>query len=168
MDILKYNKTFTTKFILPLLFKQNTDYSDIFNNSFINAYIGDIRNKEYDDKVLLVFGDYPSISITQQLPQSIAEYMDDEKYVLVYDIEDKYIEDYNNFIVGKYNLFNNETKTKIKKFWQVDKDSLIASVLDNNTQKIREYLKSKKSKKTITEEDIWFAPIIKHEILGVS
>lgn len=166
MDILKYNKTFTTKFILPLLFKQQTDYTELFNNSFINAYLGDIKNKEYDDKVLLVFSDYPSLSITQKLPQSVAEYMADELYVLVYDLPEEYLTDYINFIAGNYSEFSDHTKTRIKSFWQSDKDSIMSYVLDDNKEQIKKYLKEKLNKSK-SDDISWFAPIIKYEILGV-
>jgi hypothetical protein len=167
MDIIKFNKTFTTKFILPLLFKQPSDYSEIFNECFINAYIGDIRHKEYDDKILMVFADYPSVSVTHKLLPSVAEYRDDDKYILVLDLPEEYISDYYNFLTGKYDHFNDCTKDKILKFWQCDNTSLLYNVLSNNTKHISKYLKERDYKHSLSKDACWFAPVLKNELLGV-
>jgi len=67
MDIIKYSRyTNTTKFIMPLLFN-NIKYHELFQNFFINAYIGDVAKKENDDNIHLVFADYPSLSLQLQL-----------------------------------------------------------------------------------------------------
>jgi len=168
MDIIKYNKTFTTKFILPLLFKQNTDYSELFNNSFINAYVGDIKNKEYDDKILVVFNDYPPITVTQTLLSSVTEYKEDDKYVFVFDLPEIYTIDYYNFLAGRYDQFSDHTKDKILKFWQCNKDSLLYSVLSNNKDAIRKYISDKDVKIRLSDTIPWFPPVIKNEILGVN
>jgi hypothetical protein len=167
MDILKFNKTFTTKFILPLLFEQYTDYTEIFNNSFINAYIGDIKNKEYDDKIILMFSDYPSITITKKLPDSIAEYMADDMYILVYDLPKEYNDEYHRFLEGNYHKFDEEAKRRILSFWKCNENTLIYKVLSNDVEGIQYYLKDKKLKIKTSTFNTWFSPIIKYEIMGV-
>ena len=167
MDILKFNKTFTTKFILPLLFEQYTDYTEIFNDSFINAYIGDIENKEYDDKILLMFSDYPSMLLAKKLPNSVAEYMADDKYILVYDIPKEYADEYYKFLEGNYHNFDEESKRRILSFWKCNENTLLYKTLSNDREGIQYYLKDKKLKIKPGTFNSWFSPIIKYEIMGV-
>ena len=87
MNVLKYTRyTNTTKFILPLLFDENIKYHEIFNNFFINAYIADMANKDNDDKIHLLFADYPSLILQQKLPDPITEYEYKDGFVLVYPL----------------------------------------------------------------------------------
>src|SRR5574343_160334 len=103
MEVLKYtNYTNTTKFILPLLFDNNTRYHELLKNFFINAFIADMANKENDDKIHLLFADYPSLSLTQKLSNIITEYRYKDGYVLVYPLNLEFEEDYEKIIRGEY------------------------------------------------------------------
>jgi len=167
MDILKFNKTFTTKFLLPLLFEQQTDYTEVFDNTFINAYLGDVSSREYDDKILLLFSDYPSISLTKKLPDSVVEYMHNDNYVLVYDFPKEFEKEYYTFLEGKYHNFSDETKRRILSFWKCDEGTLLYKTLSHDKEAIQAWVKDKKLTFKVTDDFIWFSPIIKYEIMGV-
>jgi hypothetical protein len=171
MDVLRYNYTFTTKFILPLLFNTAIDHTKLFNESFINAYIADISNKENDDKIHLLFSDYPSISIQQNLPDPILEYETDEGYyILVYDLPKKYTKTYINFLEGNYSHFDKKAKEKIVSFWNVNEDTLLYGILYKKGSKLIDFWKENFNKdltsfpKTV---EWWRPPYISREIIGL-
>jgi len=132
MNIFKYTRyTQTTKFILPLLFDNNRDYHETFQNLFLNAFIADITNKETDDKIHLVFADYPSLKYQQTLPKSVSEYKHKDRYVLVYSLADKWQEDYEKIIRSEYSTLSENAKNRIFSFWdyKFEKEREIQSFL---------------------------------------
>lgn len=172
MDVLRHKYTYTTKFILPLLFKDNATYHNLFTEPFINAYIADMANKDSDDKIYLLFADYPSLTFQKLLPDTISEYpFKDGYYVLVYDIPLNYREDYNKFLMGQYSQFTDSAKDQILDFWEEHDDSILVGTLYRKGNKIKEFYKK------IIGEDIehispsaewWAPPLIAQEILGLA
>ena len=172
MDILNFKYTYTTKFILPLLFKENTNFNRIFNESFLDAYIADMSNKDNDDKIHLVFEDYPSLTFQQLLPESIAEYKHkDEYFIFVYDIPQEYKEDYAKFLIGDYTKFSNAAKVKIISFWQVSNNTLLWGVLYKEGNRIRKFFKDMLGEdldKLPRNAEWWAPPKIEQEIIGLA
>jgi len=140
MNVLKFTKyTNTTKFILPLLFDDNINYHEIFNNFFINAYIADMANKDNDDKIHLLFADYPSLTLQQKLPDPITEYEYKDGFVLVYNLNPKWEDDYIKIISGGYSTVSEKAKDRILSFWEEDNTSLLWGVLYKKGNTVREY-----------------------------
>lgn len=171
MDILNFRCTYTTKFILPLLFKERIPHTKVLNENFINAYIADLEKKENDDKIHLLFSDYPSIALTNLLPEPVTEYENNRGYVFVYDISEEYHEDYWNFLTGKYSQFSENTKQNIIDFWGVEEDSLLYGVLYKKGDKIVKYCKDHLKvdlTKSMPSVEWWSAPKIDREIIGLA
>lgn len=171
MDILVFKYNYTTKFILPLLFKDFPDYNKLFKEPFIDAYIADMANKNNDDKIHLLFADYPSLAFQQLLPKPLSEYKRKEGYVFIYDIPNKYKYDYLKFLVGDYSKFTEDAKTKILSFWQAESDTILKGVLYKKGNKIKNFYK--KSLDVNLDEfapsaEWWAQPNIEQEILGLS
>jgi hypothetical protein len=171
MDILNFKGTYTTKFILPLLFKDFTNYNRLFNESFLNAYIADMANKDNDDKIHLLFADYPSLSLQKLLPDPVTEYEHgDGRYVFVYDIPEEYREDYTKFLMGSYSKLSDKAKVKIVSFWQVDTNTLLWCVLYKQGDKIKKFYKDLLSEdldKFAPSAEWWAPPQIEQEIIGL-
>jgi hypothetical protein len=173
MEVLKYtNYTNTTKFILPLLFDNNTRYHELLKNFFINAFIADMANKENDDKIHLLFADYPSLSLTQKLSNIITEYRYKDGYVLVYPLNLEFEEDYEKIIRGEYSTISEKAKNRILSFWEEDNNSLIWGVLYKKGDKVRKYYQKVLDTKIYgswTREKEWWIPFnIPDEILGLT
>lgn len=172
MDVIKYKYTNTTKFILPLLFKDNDKYYELFQNFFINSYIADIRNKENDDKIHLVFADYPSLNLQKKLANPITEYQYGEGYVLVYPLENKWIDDYTKIITGCYSKISEEAKQRIISFWNEEDDSVLYGVLYKRGDAIQKYLQKvlhlKYTEPFANDKEWWLKYKISEEILGLS
>lgn len=173
MEVLKYtNYTNTTKFILPLLFDNNTRYHELLKNFFINAFIADMANKENDDKIHLLFADYPSLSLTQKLSNIITEYRYKDGYVLVYPLNLEFEEDYEKIIRGEYSAISEKAKNRILSFWEEDNNSLIWGVLYKKGDKVRKYYQKVLGTKIYgswTREKEWWIPFnIPDEILGLT
>jgi hypothetical protein len=173
MNIIKFTKyTNTTKFILPLLFDKDTKYHRLFNNFFINAYIADIANKNNDDKIHLLFADYPSLKLQQELTDAISEYQYKDGYVLVYPLAIKWEDDYNKIINGLYSTISNEAKERILSFWEEDNTSLMWGILYKEGNAVRKYCEkilNMEIHDTWTKEKEWWIPFeITSEILGLA
>lgn len=172
MDIIKYNHyTNTTKFIMPLLFDNNTKYHELFQNFFINAYIADIANKENDDNIHLVFADYPSLKLQNTLTKSISEYKYGEGFVLVYPLATKWLDDYEKLIRGEYSKISNEAKKRILFFWDEDNTSVLWGVLHqegNSVQKFLQDVLGLKHVEPFTKTREWWTDYkISEEMLGL-
>lgn len=172
MDVLKYTKyTNTTKFILPLLFENNLRYHELFNNFFINAYIADMANKEYDDKIHLLFADYPSLTLSKNLPDPVTEFEYKDGFVLVYPLELHWEDDYNKIITGQYSTISEKAKERILYFWEEDSTSLLWGVLYKSGNAVRKYIERILGIKVhdifSLEREWWFDFNIPEEILGL-
>ena len=173
MNVLKFSKyTNTTKFILPLVFDNTTRYHKLLDNFFINAYIADMANKENDDKIHLLFADYPSLTLTQKMTDPIIEYKYGDGYVLVCPLENKWIDDYGKLIRGEYSTISQNAKNRILFFWDEDDNSLLYGVLykkGNAVQKyVQEVLGLKHTEPFTMTKEWWFDFKILDEILGLA
>jgi hypothetical protein len=173
MNVLKYtNYTNTTKFILPLLFDEHTTYHRLFDNFFINAYIADMANKENDDKIHLLFADYPSLTFQQTLPDPISEYEFRDGYILVYSLDPKWEGDYIKLISGEYSTISEIAKERILSFWEEDSTSLLWGVLYKKGLVVQQHfakvLGEEHYKHKWTQDKEWWLPfIIPDEMIGL-
>ena len=173
MNVLKFTKyTNTTKFILPLLFDEKARYHEIFNNFFINAYIADMANKETDDRIHLLFADYPSLKIQQTLPDTITEYEYKDGFVLIYPLALEWEEDYEKLIRGEYSTISEKAKNRILSFWEEDNTTLMWGVLYKEGKSVQKYVQEVTGdtmERWWSREKEWWLPfIIPDEILGLA
>jgi hypothetical protein len=171
MDILNSKYSYTTKFILPLLFKDRATYNTLFTEPFINSYIADMSNGENDDKIHLLFADYPSLTFQKLLPESVSEYRRGEDFVLVYELPTEYIEDYQKFLVGDYSKFSDKAKSQINYFWQgTAKTSLQYGVLYKVKDKLSQFYNKLLGNDSYHFDPLgewWAPPKIEQEIMGL-
>ena len=171
MDAINFSFTYTTRFIIPLLFDKNITHEEVFNESFINAFIADIENKDNDDKIHLLFADYPSLTLQKKLPEPVAEYQHGDRYILVYEIPVEYADEYTKFLIGSYSKFKDETKQRILDFWKANENTLLHGVLYKEGDKIKKFMKKELNTditKLSTKMEWWAAPKIENEILGLA
>ena len=163
MDILRHAKTDTTKFILPLLFK-NDKYPEIITNDFTNAYIADIDDQSKDGYVLLAYTENSVMNF-----KSVEEvYVKDNLNIYVFSIPEEYMEDYYKFLTGKYSEFSEQTKNHILKFWDENNESLLYGIL-YKTDIAKKYWQEKYNEnpdKWSNEAEYWVEPNMRKEILG--
>ena len=122
-----YNtQTSTTLYLLPLLFSEDIKYNDIINEEFKAAYIADFENKQYDDRILLVFNDYKcNIPTTNRIDQ----YKSNDHTILVYNLPDEYTDDYYKFLIRNIEGLSDKAKKKILDFWEEDDKSILDKTL---------------------------------------
>jgi len=166
MDILKLQNTQTTYFLVPLLFSKDTKYTQIINKDFRNAYIADLDNKQYDDKILLVYSKYP---VGIPAGSRLTEYKNGDNSVLVYNIPDDLKEDYGHFLRGEWSQLTDESKEKILTFWEEGEESLIHGILNKIPNKaVKAFYKKYTDINPVKDAiiDYWYKPNIILEILG--
>ena len=122
--------TITTKFILPMICKKNTNYHSIMNNSFINAYVADYRLPEHDDNLMVVHekpGELDCIKIQPKTEYKI----DDGHYAYIYEIPEKHKKDYNLILDSEYTLISKEHKDRLLNFWKETNPGRLHYLLNN-------------------------------------
>jgi hypothetical protein len=162
MNILAYTqKTNTTKFILPLLFDEKTNWRELYENRFVNAYIYDMANDDNHDKIHLLFAEYPSLSFLQNLKNPISQYQYIDGFVIVYPLELKWEKDYIKLIEGEYSKICEEAKSRLLSFWEEDNHSLMWCVLYKEGNAVRKYFEKiigKEIYEPWTKEKEWWLP----------
>lgn len=124
MNPLQLKSTLTTKFIMPMLFNEKTKNDTIQFDTFVNAYLADFNKPEYDDNILLVFEED---SVT---PGGFKEvYVENNQVIYVYDIPEKWTEDYFTILMGDYTKISNEYKQHLLLFWEQDSTSDLYKIL---------------------------------------
>jgi len=173
----------TTRFVLPMLvedisFRKN-DIFDAHNPIFfqrptyINAYLSDINKPNYENKILLKYEydlllDFPIFERKlEHLSTYVDDYDDKDGIVYVFNVPDKWKDDYNSFKAGKYSQFSYDYKHQVLDFWNLNSKSVVASLLLNKTEHIRNYLKKKniKIEELNNPGELWYKPG-KKEILN--
>jgi|GEM_PF-3078534 hypothetical protein len=172
MDIVKFtNYTNTTKFILPLLFDDETKYHVLLQNLFINAYIADMSHQENDDNIHLLFADYPSLTFQKNLTDPISEYRYKDGYVLVYPLNKKWNKDYEKIIRSEYSKISEHAKERILTFWDEDDTSVLYGILYKKKKYLQKYfeeiLKVNTSIYWSNTKEWWLNFKITDEILGL-
>jgi hypothetical protein len=118
MDPLNLRKTNTTKFILAMIFNNETKHTDILENNFIDSYTYDFYEPENDGYIIVVksTNDTPSETINKP----IREYPRGKHYLFVYEVPDQYLDDHVKILNGEYENLSSEYKLKLINFWDED------------------------------------------------
>jgi hypothetical protein len=141
MDAIKLLKTNTTKFMLPMIIKDNITFNQIFEKGYVDSYIGDINRPEYDDKILIL-RDEPYIDDSHYSEEvytspCISIYStEDLEHIYVHEIPSERLDDYGKFLQGLISEFSEEYKQHLIKFWNCKEDSLLYSILYDDEKKI--------------------------------
>jgi len=125
------NKSYT--YLLPML----STKIDVVKQNLVNAYIGADDYSGYDNHIFLLYryvGNPRFIEYEDYLENTIsfvAKYDPDKFHVMfIFDVPEKYQEDYKRFRMGKYSKFSNEYKILIFKFHKIiDENHKVAKVL---------------------------------------
>lgn len=118
MDPLNLNKTNTTRFMLAMIFNDDVTYNDILSDHYINSYTSDYYEPENDGYIIIVksINEEPRRTINNP----IRSYQRDTNFIFVYEIPDKYKDDYAYIITGNLTLISPEYKKRLLNFWGED------------------------------------------------
>lgn len=118
------NRTYTTRYILPFLFKDKTYFTDEYD--FINAYISDINVPFYDNHIFILFKYNPEeYDHIENYMKNNSRYFSRREVFIngVFYLEYIYIvtpdikEVINSIKEGLYHALTVDNKSKIIKFW---------------------------------------------------
>lgn len=173
MDILRYNKTQTTQFIIPLLFRDK-QFNELITDfdSLINAYIADFDKPKYDNKVIIAFRDkQKNLPEENRIEHYTKTIKDEIIHFYVYSLPKEFEEDYTLFLLGKYSSFTESAKQKILNFWNSNEDSLLYGALYKTGETIKKFYKENFDTKiddtwSNGESEWWPEPILRKEIYG--
>ena len=111
---------------------------DFFDNKYLQgAYVADVHMPEVDNKLLLVYKYEPETEFEVfeekiiEHPEFVASY-DYEAFdtlVYVFNIPDRFKEDYNLISAFKYNSISSELKLFIVKFWSVEPEDELFKII---------------------------------------
>jgi len=166
MDITQLKNTQATYFLIPLLFAEDIKHYHILKEEFRNAYIADLDNKQYDDKILLVYSEYP---VGIPAGKRLEEYKHNGNVVFVYDIPEEFKDDYGHFLTGEWSSLSDNAKQKILSFWEEKEDSLIYGILYKEANRlIKSFYKKYTELDPIKDiiDDYWYKPNLILEVLG--
>lgn len=125
MNPFETTTTVTTRFILPMIYKDDVKYEEIIKQSFVNSYISDYEAPEWDDKIIVICSE--DIEPKNTKYSYIAKYKVNNDFVYVYDMLEEDKDSYYLIINDNYSLLNIEYKNKLLRFW--DQKSSIGSLL---------------------------------------
>lgn len=108
IDKSKWNKS--VYFILPMI-DINSNYRHL-----INSYLGDSKYPTDNFNKILVELKYKDNTILNNIHLENNYETEDGTYIYVFNIPEKYNEDYQLFLKGKYSLFSEKYKKKILSF----------------------------------------------------
>jgi hypothetical protein len=174
MDILiKSDKTLTTQFLMPLLFKDKK-YTEIIPDfkEFVNAFIADFDKPNNDNKIILVFkAKQKELPETNQTDHYTKEIKDKTLHFYAYDIPREWEEDYTSWLTGKYSQFNESAKQQILYFWEASNRTHLYGVLYRTGKAIKKFFKDNFNKEfdekyTDPNQEWWFEPTLNKEIYG--
>lgn len=122
MDMKLFKKD-STLFLLPLI---GISKNKIFTKNFITTYVRDYRFPEVDNVIILEYS-----KSTSELDELCyyCKIENKDSVLYFYELDTLYLEDYTNFLDGKYSKLSNEAKQAILKFWGSTKISLLYGIL---------------------------------------
>jgi len=166
----------TLRFLMPLIYEQGINSDNTVTEPFIGAYIKDAKNKEYDDKLLLVYDSKNELTnkVSEVLTKSkhyLESYSNENNKlkVFVFDIPENKQPILELFKEGKYTQFPSLYKTNIMKFWNLEEgDDMFTYILygvdesqmDNNVTELTE-----EEQKDTIENELWPIPDMSKETL---
>jgi hypothetical protein len=118
--------------MLPMIFNDDITYTNILKDHFIDSFISDFYRPEHDGQLLVVksINDVPRGTINAPT----AQYKNDEDFVFVYDIPDKYKDDYAYILSNSIEHISEEYRQKLLKFWECNEESLLHVLLYTDTK----------------------------------
>lgn len=149
MDMKSYKDS--TLFLLPLV-----EYPKdiLITTSFLGTYIRDERFLELDNTIIL---EYSKANKKLDEVRTYGKIENSDNTCLYYmQLEDKYKNDYELFIDGKYSKLSLEAKQKITTFWETSKISFIYGVLYKTNYAKTVYLSSLKQKNISIQNKVNF------------
>lgn len=146
-------------FILPLL-----GFPSYWYYGLINCYLKDKRNKpELKDKIFINLKNYDNKLL--KIPEFLEFYqLEDRSYIYVFNIPEKFIEDYYRFCEGKYSKMSGDAKKLIVKLSGITPatESVVHKVLYKTTEqkmKIEELI----GQKLYDTEEVYSIPNLDRE-----
>lgn len=152
------NRTYTTRYILPFLFKDKKYFNDDYD--FINAYIGDINVPFYDNHIFVLFKYNPEEydRIESYMKNNSRYFSRREVFIdgifyleYIYIITPDIKEVINSIKEGLYHTLTVDSKSKIIKFWNNLDLSYLRGLLEFMPEKCRSL---EEEGEIVTEEDI--------------
>ncbi len=86
----------------------NTNYRSHYKSAYLK-----IPNRELDNEIALLYGSLPD---TTEGSKDIIS-LEDGRYLVIYPILDKYKEDFDHFLNGRYSKFKTEIKQRIASYY---------------------------------------------------
>jgi len=142
MNPLTLNKTATTKFILPMLFK-DVKFNKVLIEGFRNAYVADFDKPEFDDHILIVFKDElcEFDTIFAEFQKDLVDtYMSNKDFIHVFKIPEGMESDYYEVIAGNYSAISDTYKKQLLNFWDKDDNSDLYKVLYKRIEDVKNKL----------------------------
>lgn len=177
-----YQKTITSIFISPTL---GIDRQLLYENNFINAYLGDKNNELYSDTENIIcllfipcdenqFREFINIEY-ERTEQLIDDYYYDNYAVLVYSLDKKYLSDIEIIKQSKYSLVSTEFKKlfpeTLTDYSSNRKEKLpsIQHMIFNKDKKLAEYWNKELKTSIITDLnlEVWIGFNKEKEILDI-
>jgi hypothetical protein len=136
----------TTKFIAPMIFKDNVSFTDLPITNY-QTYLSIFDKPEYDDKII-IDSNLSSIDISLCKPGLFIKRIKEEHALLnIFHIPKEYEDDLYDILSGRYKELTNSYKQKLLYFWKEDKDSKLFGLLFDKIElrfSENEYLLNKK------------------------
>jgi len=160
MDVINtYSIDTITKFITPMVFKDNIKYSQTLQN-YSRTYLSIIDKPEYDDKIVIVSNtpiiDKKHIYYNTMLVVTLLYEPEINKYLNIFHIPEQYQDDVYLIIAGKYSEISPEYKRKLLYFWEQDKDSRLFGILYKDKTKVFGYNQYMMNKKRIDKSNEYY------------
>lgn len=132
----------TLRFVLPMLYSTKYNNQFFFNDYFLGAYLCDVSYPEMDDKLLLAYKLFPDENFMnfedeiKNVPGFYATYVYelDDIIVFVFDIPERFTEDYKLFNNGGFTAFSPELKLNIAKMWDLKTEDELQKVIVGTSQ----------------------------------
>lgn len=155
----------TSAFLLPLLNKTKTQlkYDTYFVNAFLSEdhkhicllyrFTGTKHYKEFEDSMLK--------------EKLCVRHIDYDSYHVMYlfRIPDKFKEDVEHFLIGKYSLFSNTLKSLIFRFYGSSTETIIFQVIHKSPQ-LRQIIENDLHVRLNEDMELASIPILEHEIIN--
>lgn len=147
-----------TKFIAPMVFKDNIRYSNTLQN-FYKTCLSIIDKPEYDDNIIIV-STTPLIDKNLKYKKTTIvaneRYRSNFEYLNIFHIPEEYEDDLYLIVAGKYSRLSDKYKRRLLYFWNEDKDSKLFAVLFKDKTKLFSHSQYYKNKYTIDNADEYY------------
>lgn len=167
--------TQASRFILPMLYKEDQNDFFFITENFNNCFIGDAHHPEIGQGIFILYDYQMTINYVkfERKLELLSEFKTDYDYgderqtMYVFNIPDAHLKDFSLFLEGRYTKISPSLKSKILKFWDMksDMNHLIYSVL-HGTNYIKSYWSHKNFdyKLISAPGEYWAKPLLEKEI----